>query len=596
MVQRRCEEAIKLLRRSFRLSPRVLTLIPLGQCYERTGKLDKAKAIYERILKSRSRSIDKVRVRSWLEEINKPKAPLTSPTEQDKDQKGAKNDDEPAIEPETSIDLGKDTVEEIGENAEATQDIGDDGGGGGSGEVGVEEITGSLSGYFRSSLDLDLEHQYATNRTDIPEDSLELRNSLLLRVLVRYGTTLQATSTLMLDHYLRARPPNDGTFLVFNAEDARSEFDASIVEAYFNFSLSPVEFRAGMLRVPWGKSDYTSPNDVVNPRDLRNPFREDLEVLRIPVLAAEISLSLPPFALSVVWQPFFRPDRMTLYGADFGIINQNLPAPVRGLTRFINGLHDPAVNAEVTEVLMQTDFPKEDPRSSSVGLKVSAQWRGIEFAGYYHYGWDTSPRLTISPQVLQALGSLDWERARLQDLGPLLQLADSGVPLYESDYIRRHHTGLDASTTVGSFLLRGEVGYDTKRVFYDQMLGSHVRGAIAAGLGVEYQLSLGKVFLLEATYLGILDAPDDLLFYRSHTVGFGAMASWSFLKGDLLTEVRAFFSAVPWTIIVRPQVTYRLHSRISVYTGVLVLAGDDFTLGGYFNRNDLFLFGCKVKI
>lgn len=588
--------AIRYLNRSFGLLPAPRTLLALAQCYELSDRLDRARRLYQRMLRKPgglnramlNKRLAAVKRRIEAERGTKEPPPVVPSTQ-------------PASQP-ASQPTEDDTVEDVGGEGDVAENIFDEGEGGGGGgastgdddassETSPLEVSGMLSGWLRAALDLDMAHDRSDGPTDILEDSLELRHRMLLRLKVTYGAKYQAFVSTLVDHVIRERPPDDGdTFLLFNGRSVRAEFNAAIVEAYVAASLWKLDLRAGMLRVSWGKSDYASPNDIINPRDARNPLREELEILRLPVLGLETTINLAPVTLELVWQPLFRGDRVSLYGSDFGLAGPKTPAPMRGLIRFLQGSFDEAHTPAMEQLLLVTEAPPTDPRASSVGLRAKLELRGVDFSFYYHYGYDSSPYLQMNPKVFGELAKINWASVQLQDFSPLIQIADSGMPLYTSDYIRRHHVGGDVVATLGSLSLRAEVGVDNRRVFYDPNLQAHIEPALAVNVGVEYAKSLYQTVVIEAAYLYIGGGPDEFMFYDHHYAAISGMARWGILRGDLVGELRFMFGIAPWTYVLRPQLSYKVTPSWWVTGGVVVFGGNERSFGGLFDRNDLIFF------
>ena len=549
----------------------------LAQCHEVLGQLENAKKTYERLLKIqldvKQKRVVEQRLAAIVKRLKEPKE--IPPKQEGKETK--EETKEETKDGEVTIDLGDgDMVAGLSGGEKATG-------------VDVDVASGLISGWYRTSLDVDMAHDRPSGPTDLSEDSLELRNRLLLRLDVRYGTTLQAFAAVLLDHVVRETPPDgDEFFWLFNGSDYRAEFEASLIETFLNISLGRFDVRLGMLRLSWGKFEYNSPNDVLNPFDLRNPYREELEILRLPVLAAEVQVNLSPVTLELIWQPLFRANKQALYGSDYGILmSPTLPLPVRGLVRMLDSLSHPTVSSKLEEFLLQTELPPDNLLSSSFGLRAAAQIKGLDFSLYYHYGWDPSVRLSINPFAMNIVGQIDWSRAQVEDLGPLLDLVDAGMTIYRGDYIRRHHAGADFATAMGSFVLRGEVGFDSRRVFRDTTMVPYALDAVAVNLGAEYQHDMNKSVMLEAGYLAVFGAPENLLFDQPHSVDIAAMIRWSFLDHDLLIEVWGTVGFRPWQYVARPRVSYKLSKRWWIHGGVVVLGGDEESLGGYYDRNDI---------
>ena len=50
------------------------------------------------------------------------------------------------------------------------------------------------------------------------------------------------------------------------------------------------------------------------------------------------------------------------------------------------------------------------------------------------------------------------------------------------------------------------------------------------------------------------------------------------------------FGITPWTYVVRPQVSYKITQSWWVTGGVVVFGGNERSVGGLFDRNDLIFF------
>jgi hypothetical protein len=594
MLEGRYQEAIQTFNRSFGLLPTPQTLLALAQCYELSGQLGRARRLYQRMLRkpgNLSKAMLKKRLAAVKRRIEGERAPPeVPPSSQPTSQPTSRPTEEP-IEENIGDEKGDVAQNIFGDEGDQTADVGGTPDEDAVSDTSPLEVSGLLSGWIRAALDVDMAHDRADGPTDIPEDSLELRHRMLLRMKVNYGAKYHGSITALVDHVVRERPPEgDDTFLLFNGQSASSELNTSIVEAYVGLSFWRMDIRGGMLRLAWGKSDYNSPNDVINPRDATNLLREELEILRLPVLALETTIDLRPMTVELVWQPLFRPDRLAYYGTDSAMIGPGAAAPVRGLVRFIQSQHDDTLTPMVQRVLMQTELPPSDPRSSSLGMRLGLQVHGVDFTLYYHYGWDVSPHVEIDPQVMGVLATVDWSTANLQTLAPLAQLIDSGVPLYSATFIRRHHVGADVVATLGSFSLRAELGLDERRLFYDSLFQAHIEPAVAAGVGFDYSKSLYQSVSLDASYLFVGGGPEEFLFYNRHYAAVGGMARWGILRGNLVGELRGMIGIAPFSYVLRPQVTYKITQSWWVTAGVVVLGGDSRSVGGLFDRNDLIFF------
>ena len=92
-----------------------------------------------------------------------------------------------------------------------------------------------------------------------------------------------------------ARPPD--SFNLING-DTRTAYEAIVREAQIGIFLPRFDLRIGQQRIPWGRGDAFTPNDVVNSFDLRDQFLIETEVRRLPTFALRGDLSLGPVVIT----------------------------------------------------------------------------------------------------------------------------------------------------------------------------------------------------------------------------------------------------------------------------------------------------------
>jgi len=367
--------------------------------------------------------------------------------------------------------------------------------------------------------------------------------------------------------------------------DHRTAYEASVRELYVGAFSNGFGLRVGNQRIAWGKGDAVSPNDVLNPRDLRDPVLTDTELRRIPTFAIRSDIELGSSALQLVLQPFFVPDRYDLYGSNWAVIQPTSPEAYRGLFRLLTNLFDPSLHDRVQELFAQTSLPTKP----SAGARYTFTGQNLDTSLYYHYGYDSTPRTTLDPTFAMAIGSVDWTTATPSTLKPVLDLLDAGVTPFTATFHRRHHIGIDGVTTIGPFALKLDAGYDTARVFYQPDLESFISPAATGVLSLEYQSGeLGKLLLLEGIYNRVVDPlpATGLIGYKRDSEGVAVLARWTVF--DVIEgELRAVIAVVPRTTIVQPQLAYRARSGgLMVAVGGLWVQGEALSLGDYFGRND----------
>jgi hypothetical protein len=423
----------------------------------------------------------------------------------------------------------------------------------------------------------------------LPYDRLVNREQLLLNLRYARGKSFEvAVSGLLQVNGFETETSSPGaSFNGFNGADLRYGFEPQLREAYVGLFAGPLDLRFGQQRVAWGKGDIFAPNDVVNPRDLRDPFLNETELLRIPVLLARADLDLAKVAsLQLLFAPFFVPDRLLLAGDNWALVQPGAPNAFRQLLFWSGASQDPVVRGAAG--YLNANFGQRAPsfEDASAGARLSYTVGGVDIAHYYHYGFATLPNLQLDPKLAQALFSTDFRQIRdLQSFEAKFSpiIASSRIDI---SYPRRHHVGLDIGTTVGSFAIRFDAGYDSARVFYDINLAAVVRDVVETVVAFEYQTGdIGKTVLVEILYRRILgsDTARPLLFYDRDSVAMSLLVRWTFLEW-LELELRAIFGATPVSLELRPQIGYKREGW-SFGVGGLFLGGDTYSLGDYFSRN-----------
>jgi hypothetical protein len=423
-------------------------------------------------------------------------------------------------------------------------------------------------GWLRSETAYFLEHQ-GSDVIAAPYDTVESRNQLYLSARYQHSRRFEAAASGLLE---------------FDVFDKRTAFDATVRELYVGVFWAHFGLRIGNQRIAWGKGDAISPNDVLNPRDLRDPLLTDPELRRIPSFAIRGDYELGSHSLQVVFQPFFLPDRYDVDGTNWSVIQPEAPDSVRGMFRLISGLFDPSLFDREQQLFAQTSLPTRP----SIGGRYSYTGHNADASLYYQFGYDDTPRVAINPAFAQAAAMIDWRTATPTTLEPVLSLLDMGMSPYTATFQRRHHIGVDGVTTFGPIAVKIDAAYDTASVYYEPDLESFVSPQLQGVLSAEYQTGeLGKLFLVEAIATHLVDAlpSTGLIGYERDSVGGALTARWTFF--DVIeTELRAIYELMPRAVVVQPQIAYRAKATgFSLGIGGLYLSGQNESLGDYYSRN-----------
>lgn len=376
-------------------------------------------------------------------------------------------------------------------------------------------------------------------------------------------------------------------------------FEPTLREAYLGFYSERVDLRLGQQRIVWGNSEGVAPNDVLNARDTRNRMQLDSEMVNIPTLAARADFDLGIAVLGLVAQPFFVPDKSSIYGSNWALVQPDAPLHVR---RFFGTYGEGKDPGEVQTALVQFKSASQDLfDGASIGASLRLHPGPFDMSFYYHYGRDRSPYVYLDPQIAAAFNNA---KSAANPTGEDFEViygvqkrasASYGGP-FVVESVRRHHVGADVTTTAGPLVLRLDAAFDTAMTFYTRdNLNSIARPAAQAVAGVEYQRGFGKVIMLEASYMHVLDPEvpvipvvnqanrGDLLFIRDDNGGVANVVRWLFWE-NLVVEARSFLGLNPVSWVVRPEVGYA-SSSFTVRLGYLWIDGAGGSFGSWYRRN-----------
>ncbi|MBX3189317.1 MAG: hypothetical protein KF819_20000 [Labilithrix sp.] len=372
-------------------------------------------------------------------------------------------------------------------------------------------------------------------------------------------------------------------------------------EAYVGIYGEHVDLRLGQQRIVWGAGGGLAPNDVLNARDVRNRMQLDQEMIDLPTPAVRADFDLGVGILGVVVQPFFVPDRLSLYGGNWSLVQPDSPRSYRRLFGLYAEDRDRNHIDDAQAALVGARSPSGPLDGASIGASFKVHAGKLDTSFYYHWGRDRTPYIYLDPAFSRQLEIADPDKVdglvfdAFQSQQKKAEAAYGGPLVIR--YYRRHHVGFDATTTAGPLVLRADASYDTAMTFFSQgTLNSVARGAAQGVVGMEYQRALDKVISVEAWYMRlvgpemrlvpVLDPANrgPLLFSDENNVGVASLVRWSFFE-NLVFETRSFVGVSPTWYMVRPEIGYNAPS-FTVRVGLLLVDGERGSFGGVYGRND----------
>jgi hypothetical protein len=422
-------------------------------------------------------------------------------------------------------------------------------------------------------------------------DVFSSRTQLLVRASYLQERKFEATISGLFAYTLHVanRAP---LYSVGVVDLTRGDVDSELREAYLGFFWPSVDLRVGQQRIAWGRSDFQSPNDVLNARDLRDPVLAETELRHLPTLALRSAFSAGPVTFEVVALPLFVPDRFDVYGSQWSLLQPRAPLPYQQYVGSTSLLVDPTMDRELAELWRQSELPPNNGKGAAAGARLSATFAGTDLNIYYHYGYDSTPFVTVDPTFQAYLfdpgTSLGVDTPAAEKLAPAVALLDRGVRPVSARYLRRHHVGLDLATTFGPLVARIDAAYQSRRVFYGVDLNSAATPTLMGVLGLEYQTgSMDDVVMVELIGTRLLQSPGPvaLLGYERMTTTIAGTLRFTLSEGWGV-DLRSAIGIRPETYVVQPALRYMPDEAFSVKLGALFVSGAQDSFGWYFSDND----------
>lgn len=434
----------------------------------------------------------------------------------------------------------------------------------------------------------------------VPYDRAFVEHHLYLDLRYARGSWFQAVASgsLALAAFDQVNQPTSGA--ATTAFDLQ-KLDAILREAYVGFSLGRLDLRIGQQRIAWGSSDAYAPNDVLNGRDVRNPLLFDSEMLVLPTPAVRADVDLGFAIVGLVLEPFVPSDRFDLYGTNWAVVQPDAPRAYRRLFGTLSQGLDRNEVASLQDTLAGGRLSGANPANASIGGSLKMHVGSVDLSYYVLSGFDRQPAVSVDPSFQKQIESLDATQLNGGVFEALLNQTRAstkavGGPILVS-YRRRNHVGMDAQTTIGSFVVRADVAYDSSKTFFAaDTLNAVLRPSVQEVIGLEYQTgSLNKVIGIEGwamqvldpetRYVPALDSPtsSSLLWYRDQNYGVAGLVRWSFFENGII-EVRSSANVAPFWYSARPEIGYQT-STFTLRGGFLAIGGEPASFGGYYRRN-----------
>lgn len=359
---------------------------------------------------------------------------------------------------------------------------------------------------------------------------------------------LQNTFDLNIEH-----SRDNVSFLVnpYIYQYPETELDINLREAYLDIYFRSLDLRIGKQQIIWGNADGVFITDVISPKNLEEFLLRDFEEIRVGITSLKADYYFGNNTVEFVWVPTFTPTELPETNSIWYPEMDYSALPV-----------SPTIDNSQREV-------ENNLGNSEVFAKFSAMSSLIDYEIMAGYMWDDDPTMhvqkTIDP-VTKKISSI------------------TAVPRYH----RLGLTGGSFSTTIGSFVVRGE------GAFYEGKYFNSVDPAIKDGVIEKDYLHylLGTDFSIGGIDLSTQFIQENILDYQESIVGdqykntITFLARDDFLRQTLTLELFSYIGLNNSDALIRPKIYYDLQDSFELMLGANLFLGDEGRFGQY-NNNDM---------
>ena len=334
--------------------------------------------------------------------------------------------------------------------------------------------------------------------------------------------------------------------------------DFQMREIYLDLYFNSIDLRIGKQQVVWGKADGVFITDIVSPLNLSEFLLPDFDEIRVGVYAAKFDYYFGSSTVEAIWKPIYAGNQLPPSGSIW-FKPPEFPAPPK---------------FDYSKEKIDANF-----ENGEIYLKYSLSSSAIDFDVMGAYVWDQTASMHVDKEFgLNSLGN------------PIL----TGL-LITPEHHRLHVAGGSFTSTIKSFVLRGEAAYYNGKYF--QTADPLAEGALTQKNYLHYVVGLdyGTGYLKLSTqfiqkyimdYEDLIDE-DEL----QNTMTF--LARYDAMRETLHLELFSYIGLNYGDALIRPKVTYDYSDSFSILLGSNIFVGDDQGMFGHYNDNSMIY--AKIK-
>jgi len=379
-------------------------------------------------------------------------------------------------------------------------------------------------------------------------------------------------------------------------------------EAYLDLFTGKADLRIGLQKFAWGRLDEFNPTDNLNTEDMTDPVLREESERKQGALAVKADIYTDIINCELAWIPRYLPYRLPM--PDERWFPPVLKVPDAIETNSVFG------SVPVTATYADIDLPAFTLDNSEAGVRLSRSIAGCELSVSYFNGYDNMPVIAVPTELVVELTDPAALKTSIQ-----------GNLTAKPQLKRMQVYGLDFSTTLGGFTIRGEGAYfkdkyyvrtaesiypeiittklqqelmeeflntfyatgQTRQSFHLDPAVAIKKDALKYGLGIDYvrgDATISAQIIEER----VLDYDDDKPIYFIKG-GYDTMLSLAykqfFLQNTLELNLGGAYDYTFHHYLFQPSAVYGFTDAIRATLGVVIIAGKDpNSLLGQFRDND----------
>ena len=328
--------------------------------------------------------------------------------------------------------------------------------------------------------------------------------------------------------------------------------DYGLREMYIDLYSDRYDLRIGKQQIIWGQADGVFITDIVSPKDLTEFLLRDFNEIRIGITSAKFNYYFNDAnSLQLVWIPAFQP---TIFPD-------------------VNSIWRPKMQIPLPLPVLEKDHSKINipmrPENSEFFAKYSLNNATIDLSIMGGYTWDDDPSIHITKIIDTAT------------------MHPKGIKL-TPQYHRLALAGGSFSTTIGSFVLRGEGAYYFGKNF--NTLDPAATDALVEKDYINYVVGLDKTigdWRLSGQFIqkAILDYDDNLIQDQYQNLAT-LLVSKTMFREKVRLEWFTYYGIDNEDALSRLRIFYMPYDALSFEFGANIFTGDKGLFGQY-DKNDM---------